>query len=654
VSEDAIDVVVRCKNEMPHVERTLEALRRLPVRVLFVDSGSTDGSLERAERAGVKIVRIAPEAYVPGRVLNEAMRSTTSSIVAFVNADAIPLDDRAVGTLVDVCRSGAAAAYGRQVPRPDARAITRVDYARAFPADPAGAPFRHFFSMAASAIRREVWERLAFDDELRFSEDVDWTYRLRALGARVAYAPDARFEHSHDYDRAGLCRRMTGEGVANAAIFRLGPPHVWHDLLRPVAVQLGRDAVAGLRPWQSVALRWTAERARYAGRGRRVERRPRKEAPAGDTTARFTRGGDPRDEALVGAVVDATVAGVERVLGDRAVATLLLGSFACGEGAMEITGGARAIHNDLDFVVAVEGRRSARALRGRCHALGEDLSRQLGATVDVWPVATEELDEPGGRLLWLDASVRGLRLLRGEEEVVHGLRGLSARTVVGGEIGRLLANRATGLALSRLAFDAGAVEDETAARHVAKGWLAVGDALLLWLDQYAVTSQGRLAELQSVRAIGADFVGVVAEGYAWACRFRADPAGSVVSASGIASACAAMWPAVAALEALRIGVPAIPQPSDYAEGRFRVFDELPDMRPAARLLGGPRAAVRGAVGWRQAFRSPRESLARASMVLAFADDRAEARRTAARVLGVRSGERDCLRSALVRLRGIAA
>ena len=653
MSEETIDVVVRCKNEMPHVERTLEALRRLPVRVLFVDSGSTDGSLEQAERAGVQIVRIAPEAYVPGRVLNDAMRSTTSSIVAFVNADAIPLDDRAVGRLVEACRSGAAAAYGRQVPRPGARPITRVDYARAFPADPGGPPFHHFFSMAASAIRREVWERLAFDDELRFSEDVDWTYRLRALGARVAYAPEARFEHSHDYDRAGLRRRMNGEGVANAAIFRLGPPHLWHDLVRPVVAQMGRDAVAGLRPWQTVSLRWTAERARFAGRARRVERRPRGGSRGADVPARFTRGGDPRDEAIVGAVVQATVAGVHRVLGTQAVATMLLGSFACGEGAMDVTGETRAIHNDLDFVVAVEGRRSARALRGRCQILGEDLSRELSATVDVWPVATEELDEPGGRLLWLDAAVRGLLMLQGREEVVRGLRGLSARTVVGGEIGRLLANRATGLALSRLAFDMGEVVDETAARHVAKGWLAVGDALLLWIDRYAATSDARLAALQELRAIGADFVGVVADGYAGACRFRADPLASAVSAVEIASACAAMWPAVAALETLRIGTTSIRRASDYAEGRFRVFEELPDMRPVARVLGGPRAALRGAVGWRQALRSPRESLARASMVLAFADDREEGLGKAARLLGA-SREPACLRAALVRLRGIAA
>ena len=127
---DAIDVIVRCRNEMPHVRRTLAALdlQRAPrVRVLFLDCGSTDGSRDAAVDHGVEIVDLDPAHYVPGIALNLAMTRTSSSVVAFVNADAVPLDATCIGRLIaPFDDSGSiAATYGRQLPRPDATALTR-------------------------------------------------------------------------------------------------------------------------------------------------------------------------------------------------------------------------------------------------------------------------------------------------------------------------------------------------------------------------------------------------------------------------------------------------------------------------------------------------------------------------------------------------
>lgn len=644
-----IEVVVRCKNEMPWIERTLAALGRIDARVLFIDSGSTDGSLERAEAAGVDIVRIAPGDYVPGRVLNDAMRRTSGDVVAFVNADAIPLDDEAVARLVAACRAGAAAAYGRQVPRAAARDITRLDYARCFPATERP-PFRHFFSMAASAIRRDVWQALSFDDDLRFSEDVDWTFRLRAIGRSVVYVPEAAFEHSHDYDVAGMRRRMKGEGVADAAIFRDGPPRPWKNLVRPLAAQLARDVVAGAPLLEAVPLRGVAQWARFAGL---AEGAPRV-ARAARSAERFTLDGAPADERMVEALVERTASRVDAELGDRAVATLLLGSFACGEGAIEERDGVRRVHNDLDFVVLVRTRRDARALRAACSAIGAELSAATGATIDVWPASTDELATTRGRLLWIDAAVRGVRVVRGRREAIAALDALGARAVTSSEIGRLLANRATGLALSRLAFEADEDEGERAARHVAKAWTALGDALLLLVDRYAPTANARAANLEALRGIGAAFVGDVADGYARARRYRASPGGVRVDAGELARACAAMWPAFACLEAHRSGHPRCASPFDYADAKPAVFDDLADVRPIARALGGTTAALGGTIAWRRAARHPRDTLARVSVVLAFEADRARARGWARAALARASAAPDSLSGALERLREAAA
>jgi rhamnosyltransferase len=651
------EVVVRCKNEMPHVDRTLTALVATGARVLVVDSGSTDGSLESAMRPGVEVIQITPESYVPGRVLNDAMRRTRGDVVAFVNADAVPLDLDAVGKLVARCEEGAAAAFGRQVPRANARSITKADHARAFPDGAHDPKLDRFFSMAASAIRREVWEALHFDERLRFSEDVDWTMRLRALGLTVAYVPEARFEHSHDYDVSAVRKRMRGEGRADASIRRRSRAVVWRDLVRPLAGAIVRDAGAGVLSVDSLRLRWSGERGRFDGlrEGARSPRVPPTSAPApSHARERFTLRGEPEDEALVARTLAATCARIDAVMGERAKATVLVGSFGCGEGVVRLHAGSRRIHGDLDLVVIVRGPREARRARRACEAVSEEISRTEGAVVDVWPVSERELSEPCGRLLWIDAALRGARVIAGDRGVLRRLEGLGARAAAGEEIGRLLANRATGLALSRLAADAGRHDGVAAARHVAKAWLAVGDAILLLLDRYEASSTARLAQLERFAKIEAPVARAVVAGYAWALGTRAATEDASLTPAQLDAEAARIWYAHSAIEAQRLCVPDLATPERYAALSSRIYGDLPDVPAAARLFGGARAAARRLITWRRAGRHPREALARAAALLAFAPDRGRARVWAAEALMAASDHPADVEQALLDIRAVGA
>jgi GT2 family glycosyltransferase len=270
-----IDVVVRCRNEMPYTRRTLEGLRRQvhpSARVLFVDCHSSDGSREAAHEANVDhVVDVDPDGYVPGAVLNLGMERTQTPIVAFVNADAVPLTDAALGQLVAPLLGGGptVAAYARQVPRADADAVTQSDHARAFGV---GAPLHvrlgPFFSMAASAIRRDAWMRLRFDETLRYSEDVDWARRAGALGWQVAYVPQAAFEHSHSYGLAAHFRRRHGEGTADTLIHRLAAPGIVGDLVLPLAGSLLRDASTRTLSPGGILQRLAQSTGYFAGRRR--------------------------------------------------------------------------------------------------------------------------------------------------------------------------------------------------------------------------------------------------------------------------------------------------------------------------------------------------------------------------------------------------
>jgi rhamnosyltransferase len=269
-----VDVVVRCRNEMPHVPRALDALARqigVHPRVHFFDCGSTDGSREVARDRGVRLLDVDPRTYRPGAVLNRAMNETASEVVAFVNADAIALDEEALASLVAplVRDPSVAATFGRQVARPRATPTVQLDYQRAFGArEPVKLRLGHFFSMAASAVRRTTWEELPFDEGLRFSEDVHWTKRVSEAGSTIRYAPRARFEHSHDYSLRSDFMRRRGEGSADVSIHALARPSLVGDLIAPLVGAVVRDSVSGIVSPRSLASRAAQATGYFVGRYR--------------------------------------------------------------------------------------------------------------------------------------------------------------------------------------------------------------------------------------------------------------------------------------------------------------------------------------------------------------------------------------------------
>lgn len=240
-------VVMRARNDMPLIRDTLAALstQHVPHRLLVFDNASTDGSREAAAAHGATIIDVPEGAYVPGRVLNEAMHRSEGDIVTFVNADCTPVGRNWLGTLLSGFDApDVAAVFGRQDPRPLCHPLWARDTLEAYGDGARQQRWRCCFSMAASAIRRDVWRSLPFDEALRYSEDIDWTWRARQRGFLIRYAAEARATHSHNYTPGQLYRRQHGEGKAEAHIF---PWSRWRrSLIRYAVLPYARQVVADL------------------------------------------------------------------------------------------------------------------------------------------------------------------------------------------------------------------------------------------------------------------------------------------------------------------------------------------------------------------------------------------------------------------------
>ncbi len=222
----ALCVVMRSHNDMPLAAETLRNLRaqRTPFVLVAFDNASTDGTLEEIRKYTDRIHHVPAGAYVPGRILNQAMAATEGEIVVFINSDCTPQNDSMLEALLaGFVSEEIAAVFGRQMPRPDCRALLAKDTDDTYGDGSRQRYWRHCFSMAVSAIRRSAWERMPFNEDLQYSEDIDWTWRARGRGYQIRYVPDAMVMHSHNYTLRQFYKRQFGEGRAEARIFEWTP-----------------------------------------------------------------------------------------------------------------------------------------------------------------------------------------------------------------------------------------------------------------------------------------------------------------------------------------------------------------------------------------------------------------------------------------------
>ena len=226
-----ISVIVRAHNDEALIERTLAGIfsqQPPPSEVIVCDDNSTDRTRELAARFPVRFVERPDGPYKPGRTLNALVREAKGDIVVFNNSDAVPLDEHWLSELVKPLLSGAPRvfAFANQLPRPDAQALVRKDYARAFGDGKVQATWKFFFSLASSATWRQNLLDVPFDEEIQYSEDVEWAWRnsrRKEDPVKIVYCPASRVEHSHNYTLRELAKRFRGEGAADRVIFGESP-----------------------------------------------------------------------------------------------------------------------------------------------------------------------------------------------------------------------------------------------------------------------------------------------------------------------------------------------------------------------------------------------------------------------------------------------
>lgn len=221
-----VSIVIPVRNEAATLHElfaSLDALSPKPAEVVFVDTGSDDGSAElikdwmaHAEAARVRSrLCLQPDAY-PGAARNAGVKAATESWIAFLDAGITPhadwlgklwacKKDQDVMAVYGACRFHSADPWGGMV------CALSYGQERIAPVLP------------ASLFHREVFVRAGyFEENLRSGEDIRWKQTLKNAGIPVQECMEALVEYSHFPTSLGRTLRKWFVYEQSAAVAGLG------------------------------------------------------------------------------------------------------------------------------------------------------------------------------------------------------------------------------------------------------------------------------------------------------------------------------------------------------------------------------------------------------------------------------------------------
>lgn len=213
-------IVIRTLNEATYLESLLDAIgaqqtQCLHPEVVLIDSGSTDATLEIADRHGCHISHITREEFSFGRSLNMGCDLATGDILIFISGHCVPKDEHWLQRLCQPILDGLAEyTYGRQEGGEESHFSETRIFAKYYPAQ-SKIPQQGFFcNNANSALLRTAWEKYRFNEDLTGLEDMELAQRLVKNGGKVGYVAEAAVYHYHKESWAYIRRRFEREAIA--------------------------------------------------------------------------------------------------------------------------------------------------------------------------------------------------------------------------------------------------------------------------------------------------------------------------------------------------------------------------------------------------------------------------------------------------------
>jgi rhamnosyltransferase len=229
-----VSIIVRTKNEERWIAHCLSMLYQqdyTDFEVILVDNASTDHTLEIAKRYPLAAL-INIDKFIPGKALNDGIRASSGKFIVCLSAHCVPKNKDWLSTLLRNFKDDEklAGVYGRQLPLSFTDDTDKRDLLIVFGQDRRVQYKDYFFHNANSMLRREMWDKFPFDEEVTNIEDRVWGKAVTMAGYHIVYDPDAAVFHHHGLHQGNAPKRARGvvsiiERLDSDVVFEL--PESW-------------------------------------------------------------------------------------------------------------------------------------------------------------------------------------------------------------------------------------------------------------------------------------------------------------------------------------------------------------------------------------------------------------------------------------------
>jgi glycosyltransferase involved in cell wall biosynthesis len=249
VSKDLISIVIPVKNERDRIRTIIEGLYKQsyrPIEIIFVDGGSTDGTIDEVLDVikacstinfKIRLLRESDFGSVrsPSNARNIGVLNADGDYVAFFDADFdFREDPEAIGKVIKAFRDGANHVAVKYVPN----AHTWIEKNLALD------DVVHYFKGGKPihlicAFKKELFKDVRFNPELGFREDFEFLNRLSKRARLNTMVVDTSIRRCHPHTLRGLKRQQLWYGRTAIRYYKLAG-------VNPLATLVRSNAVLGL------------------------------------------------------------------------------------------------------------------------------------------------------------------------------------------------------------------------------------------------------------------------------------------------------------------------------------------------------------------------------------------------------------------------
>ena len=211
----SVAIVIRTLNEEKYLGKVLSAIKKqnlneIQIKIIIVDSGSTDNTLTIAQQYNANIIEIPKERFTYGYALNTGLQQALDDDIAVcLSCHCIPRGKSWLKKLISpIIEEKADMSFGSHLGASFARTSERNYFKYKFSHLKKGLASPLYFNNGNSAFKITTWKKHQFDEFVKGQEDVEMATRAVQKGSKVYFVPTALVTHIHNDKNIVLLKRI--------------------------------------------------------------------------------------------------------------------------------------------------------------------------------------------------------------------------------------------------------------------------------------------------------------------------------------------------------------------------------------------------------------------------------------------------------------